>query len=234
MLGSHRVRLLSLAAAVPVGLMASGAQAQQFLAVDFELNGATETGFQRLSSGNVANATASEDYFTFEGDVTVSTSATGGNQGYFDRGPGLSDNPPTFNFAELYNDFVYDNTGGTIQFVLSGPGIKPNTDYLLTFYSFDRDASVTSTTQFLATPGSNTTGTTGSITYVGTVDPTTDAQYSTTITARSTDNSLEIDADITAGVFNRVNGLQVSLVPEPAGLGVLGLSGLLALRRRRA
>ena len=230
--GFFQVGALALAMTLMTGLQPS--HATPFLSVDFEPSGSagagTETGFS-------SQAVASKSHTTSEGSVTVAVS---GHEGFFARNS-VADSG-AFTYGQLYDDFVYNNTGGTLSFTISGAGIKADTDYSIRFFAYDRaNLGSTATNGIIFDPVSDTTGSSGQIAYSTTSDPTSNEQYSFVGIWRATDGSLDIDVtfvsdDLSGFDIVRVNGLQISAIPEPGTLGILGL-GLVALgfaRRRRA
>jgi hypothetical protein len=153
--------------------------------------------------------------------------------------------------------------GGTTNAIdISIKGVMANTPYQVTLYSYDKGGfggtspGTESVTTFRPEAGSDTTDTTdpngqGTVTYsqptsplngdVTNPDPTYESEYATTLTLMSSSTELDIQATAVsthttnAQTLLRVNGFQLSAVPEPATLSVLSIGslGLLARRRRR-
>jgi hypothetical protein len=237
---------LSLVAAVCVAAVLSGARSAEAtlaLAVDFDRNTMpteTESGFVSFASDSVVGV--SRTYATTEGDVTVTLSVSGGSKGMFNRGqvPDPIVDAGSFTFAELYNDFVFSNDGGTISVDLSGPGIDANQLYQITWYSF---SNPTAAVDGELRPDA-ATGTTGSITPYGHpalavgVHPTTNDQYAFTGFWQTSGSTLGIDAVATGSPFNRINGFVITAaVPEASAFVFVGAlatgAGILQYRQRR-
>ena len=193
--------------------------------------GATQSGFSAMSA-------SPETFFTAAGDITVTIS---GQSGFFSRGDGYPANSGAFTEGNLYQDFVYNNTKGTLQFDISG--IAANTGYTMTWYIYDwTNTNVASQTDKVAAQaGSNTTGSSGNVTWTtgDAAMPTNNGEYSYTGTWQSTNTKLDIDISYVSGglPYTRVNGFEMTATPEPSTLILLGtaLLGLLAYawRRRR-
>ena len=191
--------------------------------------GDTQSGFNAMASSPVMFSTAA-------GNITVSET---GADGFYAR-PGPA-NFGAFTEGAFYQDFAYSNTpGGVIHFDISG--ITANTDYQMTWYCYDyvgpgNDGITnygTATNSIIAHPGSNTTGSSGSVTWTASDSgaPTYNGECSYTGTWRSTSTSLDIDVAYLSGTlwpYTRVNGFEMTAAPEPSTLVLLGagLSGCL-------
>jgi hypothetical protein len=120
----------------------------------------------------------------------------------------------------LYEDAMINNLDlddGT-GLNLSIQGITPNTPYGLKLWSYNAENSFYPTpTLFGPRAGSNTTGGSGSITQFASPLPASLDDYSTTIIVSSTTSTLDIHAAATASYGGtRMNGFELSAVPEPA------------------
>ena len=137
---------------------------------------------------------------------------------------------------DLYDDFFYENNTSSITVILSGTGIAANTDYSLKFWSFDALSEGTSTVpQEMSFTGiSGSSGSAGPIVFDNDSNPTTLDEFSTTGTFTS-DGTGSLTIEITDPVQDlRLNGLELSAVPEPSAAMLIGLAGFaLVLRRRR-
>ncbi len=223
------------------------ASAAQILAVDFDSTvpgpslSPTEAGFSSVSSTP-----------TTIGAYTVTVS---GQDGFYDRGAPSTPSVPD----DLYRDFVYvnnlpnGNQSQTSPIDIAIAGLTPNTSYSVTLYSWDLGpngvvgpADTTELTTFEPKPGSNTSGTTGTVTWTAHSSgldpwPTSLGQYATTISLTSTTGTLDIrsfaQAQSGGGTIEsllRVNGFSVSVAtPEPSSLYLLVVGGLLLASRRR-
>ena len=112
-------------------------------------------------------------------------------------------------------------------------GLVPNSAYEITWYSYDGYFDGGATT-FKAKAGSDTSGATivtQTISAAGTPTANDDMAYTGTWT--STTGTLDLTASAVIAGQARVNGFEISVVPEPGSLALLGLGGLCVLRRRR-
>ena len=165
-------------------------------------------------------------------------------------------NSGAFTYANLYNSFAFNNSTQTfaanatssLTVVLSGPGISPLTAYGLTFYSFDSDAGrpVTSGTHHVTATGtSGTIGTSGTLVWSDTSQPTSNDQDSlfSFFTSDASGNLTVLISDSYAGNQDsrsgvRLNALVLNPAPEPGAfmltlLGVASVAlGLWSQRRR--
>ena len=224
-------RSLTCGAVVLVVLALSAAPASAtLLSVDFG-TGATQSGFNAMAATPATFPTAA-------GDITVTVS---GQSGFFSRGNGYPPDSGAFTQGNLYQDFAYNNTYGGSTISVGISGIAANTDYTMTWYIYDwTNSNVASVTdQVAAKTGSNTTGSTGNVTFTtgDAAMPMSNGQYSYTGTWRSTSTSLDIDISYVSGglPYTRVNGFEMTAVPEPSALVLLGTGflGLLAYAWRK-
>jgi hypothetical protein len=118
---------------------------------------------------------------------------------------------------------------------LSIQGVTPNAPYRVKLWSYNAENSFYPTpTQFGPRAGSDTSGTSGSVTQFASPQPTSLDDYSTTIIVSSTTNTLDIHAASTASFGGtRMNGFELSAVPEPSALviGMIGWAFVAASRR---
>lgn len=209
----------------------------------------TQSGFTSfLQSTNNATTPLTNSYATSIGtlDVTVggyqTTSGTTG--GFLDRGA-PPNNPPSFTYSDLYRDFLFTNVaGGNLSLAIKG--VQPNTDYELTFWSSDVFTDPMNNfaeviTNQIAAAGA-TVGATGTITFDSTQNATSNMQHSFTGIFRSTTDTLSFNfTDITVTAITndvvRLNGFQLSAVPEPSAVAVWLIAAAAAIawhiRRRK-
>lgn len=210
-----------LLASAALTLTATAATQAAILSVDFDSGSPTETDFVSQPDNNR----------TF-GAYTVTSSTGNGDGSFFDR-PSLG-NSGAFTYAELYRDFNYVATAnGTIDYTVSG--LAASTAYAVRVYAYDHGETGTHTVNFGPTSGSGTTGTSGAVTYVAGTAPTTNHQYSTLLTLTTDAGGVLSFTATGPNAINslRVNGFEVSAVPEPASLALMGLGAVLVCRRRR-
>lgn len=194
-------------------LLASNfSQAQSTLFIDFG-PGAIQPGF-------TAQTTASVDYTTDAGTVTITSDGS-----FFNRSSGNS-----FTDAALLGDFTFKNSFGTLSLTISGAGVSASTGYDIKFYSQDSHHGGTGGT-VTYTGVSGTTGNT-SIVY-SSADIGADG-YSATATFTS-DGSGTISIDVTGtNEGPRISGMEFTVVPEASAALLMGsLTALFGLRRRR-
>lgn len=238
---------LILCACAVMGSLHSAAKAAPILLVDFDdRSGAgnsvispTQSGFSSfVQSTNNATTPLTYSFGTSIGtlDVTVggyqTTSGTTG--GFLDRA--APTNSGSFTYSNLYRDFLFTNTGGG-TLTLAIKGVQPNTDYELTFWSSDVFADPTNVfadviTNRIAATGT-TSGAAGTITFDTTQNATSNLQHSFTGLFRSTTDTLSFNltdvtvTGLTADVV-RLNGFQLSAVPEPSAVAIWILAGVAA------
>ena len=116
----------------------------------------------------------------------------------------------------LYKDFLYN--AGTLTL----SGLAPTTDYVLTIYSYDINASSTSDWYI----GAND-GTPDHTSVVSSTFDESDAKFDLSVTS---DGAGEVLITVTG---SRFNGMEVAAVPEPTTTALLGLGGLALILRRR-
>ncbi len=149
--------------------------------------------------------------------------------------------------TSLLNTFFYSQDSATptpITFTFTG--LTALTVYSLKFTTYDPDLTLTEpgvgneTGPFVTSikPGTGTTGTPGGTSYSPTGgDPSgTDIVQTTVLFTSDSSGNLVATASLTSGnMFLRVNGLQISTVPEPGSFGLIALftaCGLVTRRRR--
>jgi hypothetical protein len=225
---SGLVGLVAIAALTVVGT--AGVASAALLAVDFGrvISGsptAVQPGFSGMAGAPV-EATRTENFGIYT--VTVA-------------GEGFYSSPTTIDpsVAALYQDYYYHNsTANGVGVTLSIGGVTANTDYDLTFWSYDGDQVFSATpTVWSPLTGSNTTGTSGSITNFAIPTPTSLAEYATTIRVKSTTTTLDIFGTTAGGSGGtRLNGFELNIVPEPSTIIMtgIGISMAIAYRRRCA
>jgi hypothetical protein len=128
-----------------------------------------------------------------------------------------------FEDAMINNLDLDDGTGLN----LSIQGVTPNTPYSLKLWSYNAENAFYPTpTLFGPRAGSNTSGSSGSITQFASPLPASLNDYSTTIIVSSTTTTLDIHAASTVSFGGtRMNGFELSVaVPEPS-LKILAMVG---------
>jgi len=140
----------------------------------------------------------------------------------------------TTDYGPMYQGFATAAGGGALGLEIAG--LSANTEYDITFYSFDENGSRTSVfTDYTGSEDSLV----GSIAYsnlsgAGSGDPTFDSEYSLTAEVTTDSAGRLIFSDTEAGNAPVLDGFQISAVPEPSSVAMAGLGGLsLFMFRRR-
>jgi hypothetical protein len=203
-------------------------------------SGGVTTAAQTLASGYTVRFDIFDD-----GDANDGGSA--GNQaGAFDDRDRVSPTG-TPNANEIYDDFIFAGasagpTGG-LDMSISGGSLQPNTQYLVSLYSFD-GISATGSSNFPTRTanwfdGNNADAPVLTATFVTNVHPTADDQYKFTGIA-TTDATGKLflkgrrvtAADIGTDLAVYVDAIVVDQVPEPASLVIFGFGVAAVLLQR--
>jgi hypothetical protein len=151
------------------------------------------------------------------GDPYQSTDYT--RVGFEDNAASASTIDPSIRalYEDGLNNNLDTNTGAGLN--LSIQGVVPNAKYAVKVWSYNPDNTIYPTpTQFGPLSGSNTTGTSASITQTATPLPTSLNDYSSIIYVSSTTNTLDIHAASTANFGGtRLNGFSLSLAGDYDG-----------------
>jgi hypothetical protein len=206
--------------------------------IDTGTTGSATTATQTLASGYTLKFEIFDDHDPNDGG------AAGDNPGAFDdRDRVVPTTSPTLD--QLYDDFIFAGgsagpTGG-LDMTISGGALLPNTQYLVSIYSYDGiDANMSSATPVRTAnwlDGNNSDAFVLATNFTIATPPTTDDQYKFSGMAM-TDASGTLflkGRRTTAGdVSVYVNGVEVAAVPEPMS-SALGLTVVVlfpSLRRR--
>jgi hypothetical protein len=162
-------------------------------------------------------------------------SVTVEGEGFFHAGFNAGNVDPSV--APLFEDYYYHNsTDPATGIKVTITGVTPNLDYDVTIWSYDEDNIFSVTpTQWGPATGSTTTGSTGVVSDSGgTPYPTSLSEKNTTIRLRSTTSALAFFGASTGGSGGtRLNGFQLSPVPEPAAISLAFGAGVAAAAVRR-
>jgi hypothetical protein len=200
------------------------------------------------ASGTTATQTLASGYtLTFDifDDLDPNDGGTAGNNpgAFDDRDRVVPTTAPTLN--EVYDDFIFAGasagpTGG-LDMTITGGALLPNTQYLVSVYSYDGiDANMASATQVRTAnwlDGNNSDALAFATSFTINMPPTTDDQYKFTGIAL-TDGTGKLflkGRRTTAGdVSVYVDAVEVDVVPEPTSLILLIAGcGSAGIRRRR-
>ena len=221
------------------------------LSVDFNADPSpTESGFQSFGTPNSASNPRGFPYgglslaYTQTGTVNVDLVAdTGETLGGRDRGA-IPETIP-FTQSDLYQDFVQHDAANRYLDILI-TGLLPNHPYDLKFWGYDDDVTDQSNKMnFIDYSLDPIPGATGYIQW-GLGPVTADNQYSITLSGVSSATGtmkwqahvFNIGEDPGSGSqdFAKLNGLQISTIPEPSSFLMLGFMGsalAMSFRRRR-
>ena len=230
-----------IAASLGLALTAAAAPAATLLAVDFDSDyagfdtsgiSATQAGFESAVVGIFESTPLSFTYGPYT--VTTEDAVSDANAAYTQSGSRKRPGGDA-SVADLYGDFVFANSSNNYQFGLKIAGLDADTDYDVTFWAYNGNASAGATV--LTQVGAPTV--TDTIAYTNTMPPDDLSDFSTTLTATAdATGTLYFNVSSPTASDAVLNGFLIAdaaPVPEPASAGlVLGGLGLLLARRRRA
>jgi hypothetical protein len=214
-----------------------GARAAMLLQVDFQQTQnphPTEAGYLAFEVTNIGVAGPVSQTLGGYG-VTISNGYTVDGNGVLNatgivnaRDRANPQDSGAFTYSDLYRDFVTNGSDTGIQLT----GFSANTDYEVTFYSYDWNNGRTQTFRDITGGGNDLLG---SIAWTAGTTPTSNGQYSLTTTiASDAQGRMTFRANGASGT-TLINGLQIASIPEPSAalLGGLGIVVALHLSRRR-
>ena len=153
----------------------------------------------------------------------------------------------SFTFAQIYDDFVFAQTGngptGGMDLTISGGTLVPNTPYRVAIYAFDTGSTAAPQPRSATwLDGNNASALIVNTSFSGADLPTTDDQYRFAGTAltdasgvlrllgrNTTPNGTNGATSI--GVF--LNGFEIDVIPEPGSLVLVAAAAATLLLRRR-
>jgi len=227
--------LLAVASATAMGV--SAVHAAPVLNLDFGPTGHVQStnNFQGFS---ITGSSGSASYSPITTGSSSGTIVVGvaGVTNILDRGTGAHGTATALSgpYADFYRDWIGHANGSSAMTI---SGLNATTDYILTIHAFDSQHATTPTNGS-ATITDTTIGGLGNsatATYYTGSDPSGGLG----ISAGATPAVLNVRSDANGGLSfalsgggNRINGFELASVPEPASLGLLGLGGLMMLKRR--
>jgi len=223
----HRLTHTAVAASL---LLVAGQAHAVLLSVDFQnsnsisIPGVTQPGFVAFDNTHSTGTSGTATYGIFNVAVSGLETLSSTIEGLFNRSPGIA-NSVAFTFANIYNDFAFNNTNTPITLQLTGAGIAPNTAYDLTVYSYDKEPNDVHTHTVSISGASGTTGTPAIINTTPAVTPTSNSQYAST--GRFTSNGsgvLTVAVSDTGPAHTnwgpRLNAFQLDLAPAPGPMAL--------------
>jgi hypothetical protein len=205
------------AAAATLGLAGAARAALKF---DVTSGGSpAAAGYTALNvptGGNSGSATV--------GTIAVTLASGTSSSARTDRAPLSGD--------DLLDDLIFAQDSAALTFTFTG--LQAGTSYRFTVYSADK-STPTSNDISAFYLGSSTTPFLSGVKVVNEENGSAAAKYSGTFTAATSDPVI-ITSKTISGVtplYTVVNGFELSVVPEPGSLALLGLGALVLLRQRR-
>ena len=144
--------------------------------------------------------------------LTITGTLQGWRQRSFTADPGA-------NYA-VVRDFVFTDSADTVTFTFAG--LTANEEYFINFWSFDTGGNANSQATWSVAGGSSISG----VHFTG-----SNAQQSPYLLTGTADGVGSLEMSV-SGANWRLNGAEISVIPEPS-TALLGGLGLLALLRRR-
>ena len=242
-------RLWLLAALVGTIALTPSGSAQVLLAIDVNDRTAVDTpntppGFStfQLSGTTAAVGSTSAIVEGFTVSVTA-VNASGAPIGGIDDRDRIGPSGAS-SLNQIYDDFIFTaggvGIGGGIDLTIgNNPSVLfPDTEYIVSIYSYDRDSTLAPQPRTAAwLDGNNSDALLFTTAFSAAAEPATDDQYKFTgIAVTDAAGTLFLrgrntHTDTTPGVF--VNGIEISQIPEPSSALILGL-GLAMLGSGRA
>jgi uncharacterized protein (TIGR03382 family) len=209
--------------------------------IDFDVDSSGDPGFQAVTQSGFLSvpATATKDYNVTHNGITFDIKTTNANQGNQFRWRNNA------NAGDLMNDFQqwfgsFATSGNEVEAAVTLTGLVANTDYQVSFFTYNVGAGQTThrfyegtssaaplITTFMTSGNQNTYATwVPGITFQ--INSGSNSEIAVTVQAVEFLSGSNYQSRLT------MDGIAVTVIPEPASAAFLALGGVALFRRRRS